>query len=93
MGIRLALGEQASGIVSRVVREAMLVVGLGLVAGACGALALGGVLRSLLYQVEPDDPRIHLIAVLVLAGAALVACLVPALRAASLDPARVLRED
>lgn len=93
MGIRLALGERATGIVSRVVREAMLVVGMGLVAGACGALALGSVLRSQLYQVRPDDPRIHLIAVLVLAGAALLACLVPALRAASLDPARVLREE
>ena len=93
MGIRLALGESAFGIVSRVVRQAMFVVGLGLVAGICGALALGGVLRSQLYQVKPDDPRIHLIAVLVMAGAALLACLIPALRATSLDPARILHEE
>ena len=93
MGIRLALGELASRIVTRVVRQAMLVVGVGLVAGTCGALGLGDALRSQLYEVKPDDPGIHLIAVLVLAGAALLACLVPALRAASLDPARVLREE
>ena len=93
IGIRLALGERASAIVGRVVRQAMFVVGLGLVAGTCGALALGSVLRSQLYQVKPDDPRIHVIAVLVLASAALLACLFPALRAASLDPARVLREE
>jgi ABC-type antimicrobial peptide transport system permease subunit len=93
MGIRLALGGRRGQITRLVVGQAMAVVGIGLVAGVGAALALGRVLQNQLYQVRPHEPRIHLAAILTLAAAALLACLIPAVRAASADPARVLRED
>jgi putative ABC transport system permease protein len=92
MGIRLALGGSASRVAALIVRQGMTVVAAGLLAGIGGAIALGRALRSQLYEVKPEDPAIHLAGLLFLAVAALVACVIPAVRAASVDPVRVLRE-
>jgi putative ABC transport system permease protein len=93
MGIRLALGGGGSRVAALVVRQAMTVVATGLLLGVGGGFALGLTLRSQLYEVKPEDVRIHLVALLLLAAAALLACVVPAVRAASVDPAKVLREE
>lgn len=93
VGIRLAVGGLGSQVTALVVKQAMAVVGVGLVLGLGGALAMGRVLESQLYEVRPGDPRSHLGALLLLSATALVACLVPALRAARVDPAVVLREE
>lgn len=93
VGIRLALGGLGSQVTALVVRQAMAVVGAGLVLGLGGAYAMGRLLESQLYEVRPGDPRSHLAALVLLSATALVACLLPALRAARVDPAVVLREE
>jgi putative ABC transport system permease protein len=92
VGIRMALGAQAASVMAMVVRQGMAPVAAGLAAGLAGSLALGRALRSLLYEVPAHDPATLATAAAVLAGAALVACLMPARRAARIDPAHALRE-
>lgn len=90
LGIRAALGAEPGMLVRMVIREGMLLVGIGAVLG--GALALGAaqVLSSVLY-VAPFDPLSFVLAAAVLASAALVANAVPAWRAARVDPLVALR--
>jgi ABC-type lipoprotein release transport system permease subunit len=66
---------------------------IGTVAGLAGAWALTGVLQSLLYGVGPQDPIAFAAGPAVLLAAALLACLIPARRAVSVEPMRVLREE
>jgi putative ABC transport system permease protein len=92
LGIRTALGAQASDLVRLVVREGMTpaLVGIGL--GAAGALAAAASLQRLLYGISAADP-LTLAAVAAMLGlVALVASLVPAWRAARIDPLRALRD-
>jgi predicted permease len=93
MGIRLALGGSGSRVTALVVRQGMTVVALGLVAGLGGAVAMGHVLRNQLFQIQPTDPRSLFLAMLLLAVAAFLASLVPALRAARVDPVVALRNE
>jgi putative ABC transport system permease protein len=93
IGIRMALGAQAFQLYRMVLRQAMAPVALGLLAGFAGALAAGRVLASLLYQVSPRDPVLLATAVLLLGGVALAASLLPARRAAGLDPLNALRNE
>jgi putative ABC transport system permease protein len=92
VGIRMALGARAAQVLVMVVRQGMAPVGAGLALGLAGALALGRALRGLLYEVPAYDPGTLGTASAVLAAAALVACVMPARRAARIDPARALRE-
>ena len=64
---------------------------LGLGAGAGGAFAAGRILASLLHEVKPGDPLIFAATALLLAAVALLACYLPARRAARLDPMKALR--
>ena len=80
-------------IVLLVVSQAMRVVGIGLVIGVGGSLAMGRVLRNQLFQVSPSDPYSLVPALLLLAVASLLTCLIPALRAATVDPIVALREE
>ncbi|MGD9905817.1 MAG: ADOP family duplicated permease [Vicinamibacterales bacterium] len=90
-GIRLALGAAASQVVGLVLREGATMAFAGLLAGLVGAAAGAWWLRSQLYGIAPWDP-VSLAATLpILLGAALAACLVPALRAVRTDPAEALR--
>ena len=93
MGIRLALGGVGREIVFLVASQAMRVVGIGLIAGVGGSLAMGRVLRSQLFQVSPSDPYSLVSALLLLAVASLLTCLVPAVRAAAVDRVVTLREE
>ena len=92
IGIRLALGSDARGILRLVLSEGVLLVALGIAGGVAGALALRGVIASQLYGVGALDPMVMLTAVAVLALVSLIACLGPARRAARVSPAVALSE-
>jgi predicted permease len=91
VGIRLALGASAGGVMQLVVGEGMRLVGVGLGLGVLGALALSRSLASFLYGLPPFDPVILGTVAVVLTLASLTACLVPAWRAARVDPMVALR--
>lgn len=74
-----------------VVRQGLIIVLMGIVVGAAAALASTRAMTSLLYEVSTTDPGIFLIVCSVLASAAILACLVPALRAARVDPLVALK--
>jgi putative ABC transport system permease protein len=92
IGIRLALGSDARGIVRLVLGEGVLLVALGLGAGLAAAVALRGVIASQLYGIGALDPAVLLGAVAALTVVSLVACLGPARRAARVSPLVALSE-
>jgi len=91
-GIRIALGLRPAHVVRQVVGRGGALVGMGIVLGLIGFLALARVLASFLYGVGTADPLSLLGATAVLLGAGLLAAYLPARRAARIDPAVVLRE-
>lgn len=92
-GIRSALGARGSDLVSLVSREMAATVGVGLLAGLAGAWALSRVVASLLYEVQARDPATFVAVPLVLIVPAIIATLIPALRAARVSPTEVMRAD
>jgi predicted permease len=93
IGIRIALGATRPRIVAMMMRQALSLVLLGLMVGVAGAVALKGLIASLLFATPSADP-ITFVAVsclLILAGA--VACLIPSVRATSIDPILTLRRE
>jgi predicted permease len=92
IGIRAALGCSASGIVKLVLSEGLVLVVVGLILGAAGAIALRKALENELYGVQPLDPLVMASVVAVLGLVALIACLLPARRATQVDPMIVLNE-
>ena len=93
IGVRMALGARDATVATMVVREALGVVGIGLVIGVGGALALTRVLASLLYEVSPTDPLTFIGVAVVLGAVALTASYLPARRAARVDPIVALRQE
>jgi predicted permease len=91
IGIRISLGASRGRVLGEVMREGMRLAAIGLVAGMAGALASGRVLASFLHEVTPADPLVLVITAGLLAMVALVACYLPARRAARLDPMAALR--
>jgi predicted permease len=91
IGIRMAMGATSGDTVRWIVREGLGLTGIGLAAGLLIALAAGRLLSSMLYRVSPADPLVFLLAPGILAGAALLACYVPARRASRVDPIVALR--
>ncbi|HYM10035.1 MAG TPA: FtsX-like permease family protein, partial [Bryobacterales bacterium] len=91
LGIRAALGASTSDLLRLVIGHGMSLAALGLVLGACGALACGRILASLLFNTSPADLPTLLGAALTLALVALAACYLPARRAAKVDPMVALR--
>jgi putative ABC transport system permease protein len=91
IGVRASLGATRWSIVGLVVRQALLVTTVGLAAGLGFAAALGRLLSGLLYGVAASDAATFVAVALLLTGVAIVACVVPARRAAGVDPVRVLR--
>ena len=91
IGVRRALGAQARDVVAMLVRESMRPVALGIVLGVMGAFALSRVLAAMLFQVSSTDVITYAIACGVLAGAALVASVIPARRALAVDPINAVR--
>ena len=93
IGIRISLGASQGRVLAEVLREGMILAAVGSAIGIAGALAAGKVLTTLLHQVKPGDPFILAATTGLLALVALVACLLPARRAARLDPANALRHE
>ncbi len=89
--VRIALGATPSRILGMIVREAFGLVAIGAALGIVGAFLGARAMTSLLYGVSAADPRTYVASAGVLACAALVAALVPALRAMGVQPAAVLR--
>jgi putative ABC transport system permease protein len=91
IGIRMALGAQRSNILWMVLGQGLLLTLLGLGIGVAGALALTRLLKSLLFEVPPTDPVTFAGVVLVFVATALFATVLPARRAAAIDPIDALR--
>jgi putative ABC transport system permease protein len=91
IGIRLALGARLGDVLRMVVFEGMKPTLLGVAVGTAGALALGRVLSSLIYEVKPTDPITFLVVTALLAVIALLASIIPAYRATKVDPMVALR--
>jgi putative ABC transport system permease protein len=93
LSVRLALGAQPRDVVWLVVKQGLWLAAIGGVVGAGGALAIGRALASLLYGVSPGDTAAFSAAIAVAIVTAVAACLLPARRAAALDPLAGLRAD
>jgi len=93
IGIRIALGAQRWKIVYMVLRRGLLLTGLGLTIGVAGAVALAGLLKSLLFEVPPTDALTFTGVALLLLAATALACYLPARRAAAVDPNIALRAE
>jgi putative ABC transport system permease protein len=91
IGVRMALGAQIPDVIRLIVLKGLTPVGFGALAGLAGSLVFSRMISTLLFQVTPADPAILILSVLVPAGASVLACIVPCIRAAKADPAIVLR--
>ena len=91
IGIRMALGAQMGDVLRLILRQGLALVLIGIVIGLAGALALSRVMESLLFEVSATDPVIFVSISLLLLAVALLACWIPARRAARVDPLVALR--
>ena len=91
IGVRAALGAQRSGIVALVLRQGLTLTCLGIGIGAVGGVAASQALTSLLFGVSRLDPLTYLAVIALLTAVAVVACGIPAWRAAKIDPMVALR--
>ena len=93
IGVRMALGARAGDVVRQVLRGAVAMLMAGLVIGLAAAAAMTRVLTNLLYEVSPTDPLTIAAASATMVTVGGAAALLPAMRAARVDPMRVLREE
>jgi putative ABC transport system permease protein len=93
IGVRIALGATRSTVVGMVLRDACLLVTAGLAIGGVAAWSLTGAAKAFLFRLDPTDPRAFAAAAASLLVAALVASVIPARRAASVDPVVALRAE
>ena len=93
IGIRMAIGAKPTDIWKMVLRQNLLLVAIGIAFGLGGTLALTRLLQGLLFAVRPSDPLTLTVVAAALALAAVTASLVPARRAAKVDPLVALRAE
>ena len=93
IGIRMALGAHRRDVFVLIMRQGAMQTGLAVAVGLLLSLAAGRILAQILYEVSPSDPFALLIASLILAAAALLACFLPARRATHVDPIQALRTE
>ena len=93
IGIRMALGADASRVVRLILRDALIPTAIGIAAGLLAAGAASRSLGSLLYDIKPTDPATYVLASLALGAVGVTAALIPARRAANVDPMSVLKSE
>jgi putative ABC transport system permease protein len=93
LNIRVAIGARTSQVFALVLRQSVTAVALGLAAGLAGALAIGGVVASLLYDVRPRDPIVLGSVVALVAGVGIVSAAIAAGRGLRIDPVSALRDE
>jgi predicted permease len=93
IGIRMALGAGQRSVLSAVMKQGLVLTGVGIVVGLAGAFALNKLIASLLFGVRPTDPVTLVAVVATITLVAAVACWLPAWRASKLDPNVVLRQE
>jgi putative ABC transport system permease protein len=93
IGVRLALGASRGNILALVFRQGMTLTGFGVALGLCGALIASQAIITLLYGVSRLDPIAYLGVIALLVGVSVIACWVPAWRAARVDPSITLRSE
>jgi putative ABC transport system permease protein len=93
IGVRMALGATATGVVRLVLRSSIMLVGAGTIIGLAGSLVVTRVLGSLLFEVKPTDPTALAAAAGMLALVALLASYIPARRATRVDPVVAMRAE
>ena len=93
IGVRLALGAMPAQIRLMMLGQGMRLLGIGLVIGFGGAIAMSRVIRSLLFGVNANDPLIYAAVTIVLIAASVVACWLPARRASRVNPMITLRAE
>jgi predicted permease len=93
IGIRMALGAQKSSVIGMILGSSISLVGLGIVGGIVGALGLSQYLSGLLVGVSARDPVTYILLPLLMLAAAIIASLVPAIRATRIEPAIALRHE
>lgn len=93
IGVRLALGARTGQVVGAMLRQGLVPLGLGLACGLAGTLAAGRALATQLYRVPPHDPANLAVTAALVALAATLACLIPARRAARVNPVEALQAD
>jgi hypothetical protein len=93
MGVRRAMGAEGHHIISLVLKAGLSQVGVGLVLGGLLALLVSRSMAAALYNVEPRDPITFLVVVLILLAVGVLAILLPAIRAARMDPVEGLHQD
>ena len=93
IGLRMALGAQLRQVRQLILRQGMMLAGIGLILGLAVVFVLARFLTSMLYGVSPSDPVTFVGISFLLAMVALLACYLPARRAARIDPMIAIREE
>ncbi len=93
IGLRMALGASARDVVRLVLRQGLILAGIGIAIGLAAAVAASRLLGTLLFEVKPTDPVTYLAVALILGIVALAACYIPAWRATHVDPLVALRQE
>ena len=93
IGIRMALGADRRQIIERVVRQALGLTAVGIVAGVAGSLAVGRVMAGLLYETSASDPRVLIAVIAIFISVAIAASFLPAWRASHVDPMVAMRAE
>ena len=88
----MALGAARRDMLMLILRQGLMLAGVGLMLGVGGAIAAGRLMRTLLFNVAPIDPPTLGVAAIAMMVVALLACLIPAWRATRVDPLTTLRQ-
>ena len=93
IGIRMALGAQRSQVIALIMRSGLKLVAIGLVVGLAAAVGASRLIQTLLFDVQPLDPLVYAGVTALFALVAVLACLLPSLRASRIDPLVALRAE